>query len=1365
MNLHKIFFIVAFALSFIEARAQDTTYGCNDPNACNYEAPGDFTVNSGCIYPGDTANEANGAGICIYDDDCNCISPVFGCADMNACNYLSSATISQGCIYSSANGNTSYGCWVCSQTEGDSNTGWGDGQGILQDDDINDNGICDDIEVIGCMDALACNYDPSATAESAFADAGSPCQYLENSCDYCGLYTSAGAPDSLILDGNGEFLATHPDYGVLNGDENNNGTCDDNEVYGCMDELACNFDANATADTSIVNPVCISAGPCGCDGVTPLEIPQDACDCSGAVLDALGNCLLQSDLGYCELDDNENGICDNAEVAGCTDESACNYNENANVDDDSCATLDICGECAGGGIPQGYCNCDSTLEDQNGNGLCDNDEIQGCTNPDKCNFNPDATFSVESECLEFDACNVCGGSGPEDPSHCDCDGNVLDALGVCGGKCPADVDGDGICDTVDPCLVAGEELDLCGVCGGGVTAENVGDEFDCGCFDLPDEACDCETDGTVDYPDPGKDCDGNCLNGTDENGQCIISSNEVVTNLPDPIINFQDGNKVIKSVNVFDQERFFARIDTLHSRMSKNLDDGSLLGKSDTLTIEHQILDKGKLFVLEDAVFSDIVRMDTNVIIGGNLHVMGSATIEGTTFANGGLQTSTLDVAGDLNVGGAVRVDSTLDVTDFVDFHDSLRVAEAIQVGLDNQFIADSAGSVRFEDGFIRDSLTVVGKSIFQDDLKLAGSFNINAGSFQVDGSGNAIAQSVSTVGDITVGGNHSITGSISASKNATFSKSATIGQNLTVGGTLQFNGNYFHSKAKRFLVGSQASSIPTGGTNQIPTNSYSMIIDGKGAGNYNGIAIRVDENNVHSYNNFVTFLNGSGTQVGRIQGQNTSDKYSDPVFESALFGKNVDIAVSTGQLAWNTYKTVSTFLDVGLKAGNAAASAIPGAGLPDSDVAETIGHSVAAGIKAAEGANYLIEAVLAGIKLTTSTVGRANLIARWDARIGISYRSGAGDYAEWLPKFDVRDDLLPGEIVGVSSGRVSRFTKSADHLLVVSTSPIVLGNDPGVDKEGDYEMIAFMGQVPVRVIGRVSQGDYILPSGDNDGYGMALSKEEITLDMVPQIVAIAWESGDSDYFNIVNCSVGLDNQGLQALVELVDERLVNIENSIDLKIDNHLKGVSESPRTGFSLKSIGKKKRTASKKNSLAKESNTNRQDERAIPRHEDVQAFAAEDIATAVKSEISKLIDQGLQISPEEWKEGADDLVSAYQLQANRIEDAVSKGYDISVALNVSGEAQRAAMRYDAIIQRAVFDSQVNFDSIKEILRDCLSGQVGDMDRDDLELVTKLLKPGSEAEQKFINEFISTAEEALFTQSPHTEIYTRGRKNLDTE
>ena len=36
--------------------------------------------------------------------------------------------------------------------------------------------------------------------------------------------------------------------------------------------------------------------------------------------------------------------------------------------------------------------------------------------------------------------------------HCDCDGNVEDALGDCGGDCAADDDADGICDDEDDCV-------------------------------------------------------------------------------------------------------------------------------------------------------------------------------------------------------------------------------------------------------------------------------------------------------------------------------------------------------------------------------------------------------------------------------------------------------------------------------------------------------------------------------------------------------------------------------------------------------------------------------------------------------------------------------------------------------------------------------------------------------------------------------------------------------------------------------------------------------------------------------------------------------------------------------------------------
>ena len=65
---------------------------------------------------------------------------------------------------------------------------------------------------------------------------------------------------------------------------------------------------------------------CGCT-----DIAAGACDCEGNELDALGVCG-----GGCAADANGNGICDDAEVLGCTDGTACNYDSSANVEDGSC---------------------------------------------------------------------------------------------------------------------------------------------------------------------------------------------------------------------------------------------------------------------------------------------------------------------------------------------------------------------------------------------------------------------------------------------------------------------------------------------------------------------------------------------------------------------------------------------------------------------------------------------------------------------------------------------------------------------------------------------------------------------------------------------------------------------------------------------------------------------------------------------------------------------------------------------------------------------------------------------------------------------------------------------------------------------
>jgi hypothetical protein len=70
------------------------------------------------------------------------------------------------------------------------------------------------------------------------------------------------------------------------------------------------------------------------------------------------------------------GLCDDGgDVEGCMDDSACNYNADATVDDGSClendcagecggsAVEDECGVCGGDGIADGACDCDGNVDD------------------------------------------------------------------------------------------------------------------------------------------------------------------------------------------------------------------------------------------------------------------------------------------------------------------------------------------------------------------------------------------------------------------------------------------------------------------------------------------------------------------------------------------------------------------------------------------------------------------------------------------------------------------------------------------------------------------------------------------------------------------------------------------------------------------------------------------------------------------------------------------------------------------------------------------------------------------------------------------------------------------------------------------
>jgi hypothetical protein len=140
----------------------------------------------------------------------------------------------------------------------------------------------------------------------------------------------------------------------------------------------------------------------------------------------------------------------------------------------------------------------------------------------------------------------------------------------------------------------------------------------------------------------------------------------------------------------------------------------------------------------------------------------------------------------------------------------------------------------------------------------------------------------------------------------------------------------------------------------------------------------------------------------------------------------------------------------------------------------------------------------------------------------GVTYKSGAADYAEFLPRLDAEEMIEPGDLVGVFDGRVTRATRGADQVLAVSSGPIVLGNDPGDEEAGAYEKVAFLGQVRMRVHGPVTAGDLIVPSGLEDGTAIAVSPEAITAEQFAQAVGQAWEASEEDGVKTVLVAVGL---------------------------------------------------------------------------------------------------------------------------------------------------------------------------------------------------------------------------------------------------
>ena len=472
-----------------------------------------------------------------------------------------------------------------------------------------------------------------------------------------------------------------------------------------------------------------------------------------------------------------------------------------------------------------------------------------------------------------------------------------------------------------------------------------------------------------------------------------------------------------------------------------------------------------------------------------NITATGTLTVDDRTYLNGELQ-----------VEGPTNLNSTLDVN--------------------NQNATNLSGS-----------LTVEGET------NLNNAFNVNNNNPS------------NLTGDVTVGGNTLINGTLDV-----------IG--LTTLNDLQVNGqaSFGDLQAQTLVVnqstdllgttlidgmGSQVritSNMPNTGTEM---GNHPLLIDG---GN-NGLAIKVNGSRSNA-TNFITFYDdmnsSSNISWGRIEGERNTEFTNNADYNFDISSLDYDIYDAYFDVAFAAYDLAASFVEV--TTASTSSTACVGLGtcvtvpIPSWIVSSTA-QSIAAGL----------QLIAAGVGVVIAETNKDTYEDNKLELQGVTYASGAGDYAEYLLREDLNEEIAYGDIVGVKGGKISKNLTNAERMMVVSFKPIVLGNMPQANREQDYEKVAFMGQVPVKVFGKVSIGDYIIPSGKNDGVGIAVSPERISVQKIKEIVGVAW-SENTQGFGLVNVAVGLNRNDNNLAIEKLETKIKEQANEIAF-----LKGQIES--------------------------------------------------------------------------------------------------------------------------------------------------------------------------------------------------------------
>ena len=1207
---------------------------CLEPDICGI-CGGDGVPTGACdcdTYPatgydcdGDCLNDADGDGVCDEFE-------VVGCTDATACNYDANATESDPSACMTRDVTNVCGGTCTTDVDGDGICDHDtNGDGIAEDLCTTGTGVVDACGVCGGSGIPAGDCDCFGNELDALGVCGGGCVLDADGDGICDVDANGNIIDECA----GAYDAVGVCGGTCTTDADGDGICDDNggdDCDGVVDECGvCGGSGPAEGKCDCAGNVLDAAGVCGgvcsadvdedgiCDDVDTCigvvddcgvcngsGVPAGFCDCSGNTEDVIGvcggNCVLDADGdGICDLDADGNEIdtCDGELDAcgvcngpgpladcGCTASIAGFCDCDGNV-------MDACGVCGGDG-PEFGKDCDGNcLSDVNGDGICDDIEEMPLNARLVVNTDPFGNMAIDVNPFNVQYANDSLErllrlmvNNLDDGSLTGASKNVtLESSVVNNGTLT--VDGPS---TFEQNVDMNRYLTINGDINIGGAADILGSTI---------------SNGGVKTSDLQLDSDMEVGGDAAFEGSLFIDGQTEIKNTLTARADFNvhQGNDVngdMNSTEVFSISSATGNTDVLGrwtTLGSADVDGTATFGRLNMngLTVMDQVrVDNfmdlnasaavlGNFRVNTDKFIASITSGNTSIggsgdltvakdlTIGGNFVIDGSCTIEGVTFANGGIETTSMALTGDLDVGGNATTGQDLNVYGAGTFN------RAFSFGGDLTLVDGSTSNVFSTD-------TVFSVSAATGDLMISN--RLKAQSLSISGRGE-FGQNVAVGGNFSASGSADLDAGLRLDGLALIEGNATIQDDVTSFDTLRVNDVVTVHGTPSFQRGLTVDGSTTtrrlNASNMLTVTSRNGYVarfkNDQTSATQGGVKIKVGNNLPGNANQFMSFNNSSGTQVGRIEGEkvqvvsgevlenSTNELANNGDYNLEMMMLNQEIQNAQEGVTSAKIATSNAAIDVVVAIAEAAAASATSttcAGvviygffpvpfvcqtvpIPSTlasalaDVAPSIANLAVAISGNVQAGTNLSDVKADKDNFLDATYGDMNTMNSSGAltsnsanhyKVGVTYQSGSADYAEWLPKQNPSQDFEPGQVVGVKNGAISLDTYEADKVLVISTQPVVLGNMPKGDAF-QYEKTAFMGQVPVRVLGAVHSGDYIVASGLSDGNAMALAPEKMTAADLDRLVGIAWEDGLNPFRNVVNCAVGMPNVGSDLYADL----------------------------------------------------------------------------------------------------------------------------------------------------------------------------------------------------------------------------------------